>query len=166
MNLREGTRRLALLLGLVGLIVGGFFSYLVLQSVMSQRADHQRFEGLADSSVVEQARKERFGPWDAAGSPIQPFDPKQPYCIADHDRNELDYSASEPNSSGIRTVHFENREIASIDTTDGQTLYPTPAPSAWLYLLIALWPVLGFFIPWGATRAIGWVAAGFVAGPR
>jgi hypothetical protein len=66
----------------------------------------------------------------------------------------------------MKTVHFENREITSIETQDGQTLYPTPAPSAWLYLLIALFPILGFFIPWGAVRAIGWVGGGFVAGPK
>ena len=32
MNLKEGTRRLALLLGVVGAILGGFASYLVLQT--------------------------------------------------------------------------------------------------------------------------------------
>ena len=40
-------------------------------------------------------------------------------------------------------------------------LYPTPSPSAWLYFSIVLFPVLGFFIPWGALHAIGWVGSGF-----
>lgn len=34
------------------------------------------------------------------------------------------------------------------------------------YLLIAILPVLGFFLPWGAVRAFGWVIAGFVAGSK
>ena len=78
MNLREGTRRLALLFGVAGVIVGGYGSMLVL----------------------------------------------------------LD-------------IH-------------GRT---TPS-SAWEYLCIPLFPIIGFFVPWGAVRAIGWVGAGFVHPPE
>ncbi len=56
----------------------------------------------------------------------------------------------------------EGKEVSSIETEDGQTLYPTPSPALWTYFLIALFPILGFFIPWGAIRAVGWVGAGFV----
>jgi hypothetical protein len=49
MNLREGTRRLALFLGTVGAILGGFASYLELQSVLSQRTRHNAFQSLAGS---------------------------------------------------------------------------------------------------------------------
>lgn len=55
-----------------------------------------------------------------------------------------------------------NSGVRSIETTNGQTLYPTPAPGAWSYVLIAILPLLGFFIPWGVIRAVGWVVAGFV----
>jgi hypothetical protein len=69
--------------------------------------------------------------------------------------------------SGIKAINWsQDFAVESIETQDGQTLYPTPAPAAWLYLLIALLPVLGFVIPWGAVRAIGWVGAGFVASPK
>ena len=43
-----------------------------------------------------------------------------------------------------------------------QSVYTTPAPGAWSYVLIAIFPVLGFFIPWIAVRSIGWVFAGFI----
>ena len=63
MNLREGTRRLALLLGLVGAILGGFASYSELQSIKGQRASYAKFEQLANSDVVKQERKNcRSGP--------------------------------------------------------------------------------------------------------
>ncbi len=144
MNLREGTRRLALLLGVVGAILGGFASYAVLQPVMRQRADHQRFEQLANSDVVKQERKGLQTPIDLSAGLEFPF-------------------SSTVNRGGIMTINWgHNYEVESIEAMDGQTLYPTPAPSAWLYLLIALFPILGFFIPWGAIRAIGWVGAGFV----
>jgi hypothetical protein len=35
------------------------------------------------------------------------------------------------------------------------------APSAWNYLWIPLFPLLGFVVPWGVVRMIGWVIAGF-----
>lgn len=177
MNLKEGTRRLALLLGVAGAILGGFASYLELQTVLDQRARHNKFEQLAASEVVQQARKGCFEsnapsenqPWDKYHTlqKNQPQSPKgdkliTPYCfIPDNEPNAFYYTPSELNSSGIKTVYFENREIVSIETPDGQKKYPTLAPSAWLYLLIVLFPIFGFFIPWGAIRAIGWVAAGF-----
>ena len=37
-------------------------------------------------------------------------------------------------------------------------------PSGWNYLWIPLFPLLGFIVPWGAVRAIGWVVDGFVKG--
>jgi hypothetical protein len=66
------------------------------------------------------------------------------------------------NAGGVKNVYWaQGGEVSSIETEDGQTLYPTPAPSAWMYLLIAILPLLGFLIPWGIIRAIGWVGTGF-----
>jgi len=149
-NLREGTWRLALLLGVAGAILGGVASYVQLQSLIRQRADHWQFEQLANSDVIQQERKS-LGGWvtidPQTGEPIQ--------------------WEQKVDKGGIKTIHWtKDNEIESIDTTDGQYLSPTPAPSASSYLLIALFPILGFFIPWGAVRAIGWVGAGFVASPR
>jgi hypothetical protein len=145
-NLREGTRRLALILGVVGIIVGGFASYLFLQPTLDQRARHNKFEQLATSDVVKQVRKRQAG-WVS-------IDPKT------GERIQWDQQVGK---DGIKTIHWtQDNQIESIETDDGQTLYPTPAPSAWEYLLVALLPILGFFVPWGAVRAIGWVGAGFV----
>ena len=146
MNLKEGTRRLALLLGVAGAIFGGFVSYLELQTVLEQRARHNRFEHLAASDVVQQER-EKLNP-----------------SLPDWQRFDYELSTySEPNRGGIKTIAWgKDFGVRYLETEDGQTLYLTPAPSAWLYLLVALFPVLGFFIPWGALRAIGWVGAGFV----
>ncbi len=186
MNLREGTRRLALLLGAAGAILCGVLSWAQLQSNLRQRTDHQRFEQLANSSIVDKGRVGCFGasapaehgPWEKYQTPgTQPkesavqsdtlpadfFDKHKIYCIVSNDdANAADYSPSASESAEIKTVHFENRQIASIETQDGQTLYPSPAPGTWSYLLIAILPVLGFFIPWGVVRAIGWAGAGFV----
>ena len=226
MNLREGTRRLALFLGVAGVIAGGFFSYLFLQPALDQRARHNRFEQLANSEVVQQELKSwsltlLYTPAKAIGifrklpenqqrdvygrltqkeqadllakmncEPLQPGDPStaetrknlltdpkypgwevlpgpekdDPYaCLSE----SSDPPVSTVNQGGINTIHWsKDLGVESIETEDGQTLYPTPTPAAWEYFLVALFPLLGFFVPWGAVRAIGWVGAGFKEGSR
>jgi hypothetical protein len=84
-----------------------------------------------------------------------PYDPYAAYALP---------NSSHVNRGGIETINWKNGyAVASIETEDGQTLNPTAAPSAWLYLFIVLLPLFGFLIPWGVVRAIGWVGAGFVA---
>lgn len=155
MNLSEGTRRLALLLGVVGAIAGGFASYSELQTVPEQQASHRRFEQLAASPFVQQARRSI----EIACAD----DPSDKQC-ADATHNPM----SEVNSNGIKTIYWgKDYQVGLIQTDDGQNLFPTPVPSAWTYLWVALfWIVPGFFIPWGAVRAIGWVLAGFFQLPH
>ena len=232
-------RRLALLLGVVGAILGGYASYAVLESVMEQRKSHSRFEQLATSDVVQQERKNlRAQPSDwqtvpddnsakvaqktyldpKTGEPIlvDPktgerfyIDPKTGERIdlsaglVPKKSGQIDYDAiakkyggepaqkpehgpwekyaqpansshitewdaqgnpisSQLNQSDIETIHWtKDLQVGSIETDNGQTLYPTPAPEWRMFLLIAIFPVLGFFIPWGVVRAIVWVGAGF-----
>jgi hypothetical protein len=145
-NLREGTRRLALLLGVAGLIGGSYVSYLELQSTLEQREHHKKFEQLANSEVVQQERKSHAG-WVT-------IDPKT---------GERTAWEQQVDKGGIKTILWTtDNDIESIEAKDGQTLYPSPAPAAWQYLFVAFTPILGFFIPWGVTRAIGWMLAGFV----
>lgn len=148
MNLREGTRRLALLLGLAGAIVGGFASYIELQTVRHQAAYHERFERMANSPIVRQEREGAMRDFPRITNP--PITDSSGWQVT-------------VNSGGIGTITWgSNYTVQSIETTDGQTLYPTPSPGRWSYFLIVILPVLGFLIPWGAIRAIGWVGAGFV----
>ena len=255
MNLKEGTRRLALLLGMIGLILGGFVSYFQLQSTMSQKANHQRFERAAVR--IEQLGKKtqeaypvykdidagdlgwrvlvkypQFWPWVSGSTTHQPELPKpwetyqaeqtpqpgapatpmfapdgtlrwipnsmldramksggqQAVLIVDPDGTErwapqghvrgllkagaklapagdsqkmIDARNAANHSALSEKADYDWRTLG-IQTPSGQRFYPTPAPSAWSYLLIAILPILGFFIPWGAVRAVGWVVAGFV----
>src|ERR1019366_6650661 len=65
MNLREGTRRLALLLGAAGAIAGGFASYIALQPALDQRARHNKLEQLANLDDVQKERKCRLLGYDS-----------------------------------------------------------------------------------------------------
>ena len=220
MNLREGMRRLALFLGAVGAILGGFASYLELQSVLNQGARHSRFEQLANSDVIQQEQKSwsltlQYTPEKAietfrklsenqqrdlfghltseeqgdliAKLKCEPLPsgfpstattvgnllkiPNHPGYILDLRDDPYaclpdtgDPPISTVNEGGVKAIHWSKvLVIESIETQDGKTLYPTPAPNRWLYLLAAILPLLGFALPWGLVRAVGWVGAGFVA---
>jgi hypothetical protein len=226
MNLMEGTRRLALLLGATGAILGGFASCMELQTVLSQRARHNRFEELANSDVVRQERKSwpltlRYAPKEAiealrklpegqerdvlrtltepekadllAKLKCAPSDlgtgstamaqenlsrvQKLPggYVLDAPEAREGDPFAclaeptdpptSKVNEGGILTINWSRKLLVeSIETEDGQSLYPTPAPSRWLYLLAVILPLLGFTLLWGLVRAVLWVGVGFLGG--
>jgi hypothetical protein len=151
-NLKEGTRRLALLLGAAGAILGGFASYLELKDVLNQRVRHDRFEQLAASDIVRQERQKLKMDLPRLTNPT----------VTDSSGWE---SGVYPIATGIKTIHWgKDYGVYSIETEDGLTFFPTPTPAAYNYLLIVLWPCLGFFIPWGAIRAIGWVGAGLMKG--
>ena len=228
MNLKEGTRRLALLLGVAGAILGGIASYAELQSALSQRTRHIRFERLANSDAAEQERKwllrqvqappptfqgpdgrtyqfpvgtdeaaaiayfKKKGitgpstvsqdPYALIAEPSQGTTESYPVTefmalpqdrqlamlreLARENQDRLLAVVKARREGGIKTIHWtKDNGVESIQTEDGQTIYPTPAPAMWTYLLLALGPVFGFFIPWALVRAVGWVRAGFIAGP-
>ncbi len=175
MNLGEGTRRLALLLGVVGAILGGFVSYIELQETMRTKAEHDQFALV--SSRIEELGKEtqkaypaysdlnpadlglrvlgkypQFWPW-VGGHALQRPELPKPWEVHSAQQPQLD--------SWESAAKQDDWRVWGIKSPDGQTLYPTTAPGVWSYVLIAILPVLGFFIPWCVVRAIGWVAAGF-----
>jgi hypothetical protein len=203
MNLREGTRRLALLLGAIGAILGGFASYSELRTVLNQRARYNKFEQLAASDVVRQEHNCIMGILSESGCTehlhgdkwdkyiVSPSYPNAKRIslpngeIRDYPSSMNDEQISNilnkefPTDSkgvlpqptgGIKAINWSQNygvwrhdyRVESIETEDGLTLYPTPSPAAWTYLLIALFPILGFFLPWGTIRVIVWVGAGFV----
>lgn len=223
MNLKEGTRRLALLLGATGAIIGGFASYLELQSILKQRERHNNFERMAASEVVQQERNSwtltlRYAPKEAIEALRKLTEDQQrevlrglthderldllaklqcassdlgtgstaavqqnlsrvqnvpegyildapekrkddPFaCVAE----AIDPPTSTVNRGGIKVIHWSKAlRVESIETEDGQTLYSAPAPNRWLYIFAAILPLLGFVLPWGLVRAVGWVGAGF-----
>ena len=57
MNVKEGTRRLALLVGVIGAIAGGVASYAILSDAIEAHARYKAFERQATSGAVEQERK-------------------------------------------------------------------------------------------------------------
>jgi hypothetical protein len=216
MNFKEGMRRLALLLGVLGATLGCFASYMVLRDGMAARARYKTFELSATSDVIQQERNSwtltlRYAPDKAietfrklpenqqrdvfgrltqeeradlaaklkceplpSGSPstaatMENLSHVDPYAEYQHAKDdpyactaELDPPRSTVNKGGIKTIHWtKDLGVESIETEDGATLYPTPRPTLWPYLLAVIFPVFGFVIPWGLVCTLAWVGVGF-----
>jgi hypothetical protein len=109
---------------------------------MRENANHRKWERLANSDAVQHERR------------VFQKDPPPPAGFYP--------DPSTINGDGVRTVLWnKGYEVASLVTEDGETLYPTPAPSVLEYLLVVILPIFGFLIPWGVVRAVGWVVVGF-----
>lgn len=60
MNFNQGMRRLAIFAGVLGAVAGGFYAYRDLRKVPSDRYQHDVFEKLAASDIVNQIRSQRL----------------------------------------------------------------------------------------------------------
>lgn len=70
-------------------------------------------------------------------------------------------------TNGIKTIFWKpDFSVDFFEMQDGGYVNSGPSPSAWSYLLWVAFPMLGFFIMWGAIRGVGWVAAGFFQTPK
>ena len=160
MNLREGTRRLALLLGAVGAIYGGFRSYPDMHFISEVRAENIKFEQVTASPVVQQVIQQTRQSLEIR-------------CAKDPSDNQCGNKSFGPmtdvNSGGIKLIWWsKDYQVNGIETEDGQDLFlhPIPLPPVESFLWIVLpRTVLGFLIPLVAVlvigRAIGWLGAGF-----
>ncbi len=141
MSLREGTRRLSLFVGVIGLAVAGFAAFVSLRVVAQDRARNQAFETLVNSKIVQQERNS----WFLINRPPG-YDPE----------------TSEVHKGDIARIHWgKDLTVASIDKEHGTVLYKTTLPSVWSYVLAACLPLVGFLVPWAAVRSIAWVVIGF-----
>ena len=212
MNIKRGMRRITLLCGIAGAIVGGFVSYDKWQDTSFQRWEYNTFEQLVNSAVMQRqgAHCRDFLPsqpnlafsravsipWTsgtsspdtgkpdldfskavdvpgtsgvtaASKSPEEPDQPAISTAPAFHvgdaipDGFIVGNDSIEVKGFAVRGYSCANGRIVSIDTESG-TIDSTTMLSVRFYLLLALYPILGFFIPWAANRVLEWVCAGFV----
>jgi hypothetical protein len=143
MNSKEGIRRLAILAGILGAVVGGIYAYKNLHNVPSDRYQHKVFEELAASDVVTQERSKLLS-----------------FKAADSEFNWP--QTTEVNGDRVKTIFWnQDHSVDFFVMQDGGLVISEPSPSIWSYLLWIVFPALGFFILWGVIRGIGWAVVGF-----
>lgn len=164
MSSKEGVRRLALLLGLLGVILGGLVSYQEWNLVVTQRTNHKKFEDLANSEVVQRERNRRFQKDPGTGVMLD-MDIK--YLTSQKARDgEFAAFPSKILEGEISEIDWnKDLQVSMIKTIDGEFLLPIAEPGASRYLLVVIYPAIGFLLCWGVARIVGfiggWVVAGF-----
>jgi hypothetical protein len=261
-NIREGMRRIGILLGVSGGLLGGFLAYSDAQNLWTTRAAHKKFEFLMTTPTMQKVAKDMKIDYDAlakqaravyslpapgrgdifdqihAGSasatkgvnkladqtidydalakqagavasrpapidydalakqaraisslpsaPVAPgdfmemqrkgtqtfvpprIDEWEGPAIKDDENGGRYLLPANPllrgNRDGINTVHVDPaRMVSSIELSTGELITRTEAPHLSAYLLLLLYPVLGFLLPWGGIRILTWVGIGFAA---
>jgi len=174
-NAKEGMRRFSLTLGIIGACAGICYSYIQLDSLRNQRDGQREFESLISSTPIQKlvTSLKSTGPAPAAGRIIEKYGAKYLW----NEANQVYELLSSPDGyyelvgdikdKSIRRIHFdETGRIDRIEKWNGETAYKTAAPSLGSYLIVPVFPLIGFLVPWGTIKTITWVVAGFFADTR
>lgn len=187
MNIKEGTRRLGVVLGILGGAAGVYIGYAQEQPLWKARAAHSRLESvmaLPTMQKVAKAARDYQNDWFVRNAP-HPFsgrvdygalatlprgyvlDPPAKKDIFDTVENEqLERTESilvSVNLDGIKQVTVDKTGIvSSVELSSGELIVRVDPPPLRAYLVLLLYPVIGFLIPWGALKTITWIATGFV----
>ena len=146
MNVREGFRRVGLVLGLAGMTAGLVAGYGLLQKTLQQRWYHNAFSTRLNSLEANDA----FPPPSKYGG----------YLI------EKEFTAEHPNKQKIHKILYASKDpntaiVRAFEMEDGGMLYPTDPPTLSSYLLPISLPILGFIVPWGFIKLLVWIGSGF-----
>jgi len=166
MNVKEGMRRLGLLLSVCGGILGACLAYGDTAKVWENHAAHRRFESLMASPTMQKVAKAARDLHSFGDDPI------------DEKRGESDGVTADPwekaaakyrkdsilvNLDSIKRVTVDQSGlIASIELSSGEPVPRVDPPPLKAYLSVLLYPLIGFVLPWVGVRLLTWVGRGFV----
>jgi hypothetical protein len=172
MNVREGTRRLAVFFGILGCIVGVFLSFLFFNQFREEMKNYGNYGKLASSKTIQAEQRALKNPSATKAQSMSSIredwnnmsqEEQEKFIRSLSAEERIQFAADMGWNDGIKSVEYDKDfGIVSILTMKGETVYPAERPSRWMAVLIVALPVFGYFIPWGVVRAIGWVGVGFV----
>lgn len=179
MNIREGFRRVGVAVGFLGACVGVAFSIVNLDAIRTQRYQYEEFEALLNSHAVQKAihdlkaAAQKSGPWEeyAKSGPINNPTPSAGWELEPRPFNA--FMTLKGASDGwpiigdaVKRIYFgSDQQVNSITDSDMRRLYRTTSPHySREYLLLFVWPIIGFFAPWLLLTGLRWVIVGFISG--
>ncbi len=144
LNYREGPRKIAISLCLVGILAGGVIGELLREEMATETAtasrQHAVFTALLGSPEVRAALAAKSG----GDSP----------------------SASEMiavNGPWARDLFWQDGHVVYFVLGDGSFYFESARPPVWVYPMVLLCPVLGFLIPWVVMKGLSWMGVGYFA---
>jgi hypothetical protein len=138
LNYREGPRKIAISLCLVGILAGGVIGELLRESMASASHQHQVFTALLNSPEVRSALAAKSG----GDSPST---------------NEM----LAVNGFWARDLFWQDGHVAYFVLADGSFYFDSVRPPAWVTPMVLFCPVLGFLIPWGLMKSLSWMGVDY-----
>ena len=199
MNFKEGMRRVGILLGVIGAIIGGVASFEEASRVWRQHVANRQFERALAVPAVQKiptsartaaiapeqgvsVTKQRGNPWDRPVAPSVKEDwfeankpkeaetgsrerhmakPWEKYQQRWWENDPIVQGTVQVNAGGINSVTIDGGLVSTIELSTGESVQRTASPALYAYFQPLLYPLLGFFLPWGAIRALTWIGVGF-----
>lgn len=141
MNIREGMRRLALVAGVLGACGGAVVSYVQLQSLLRLQAEYKAVQKEIEAKAARSDQNKTGTEQGASHGPLTDYTPK----LSSDDRV--------PNGRSPQGF---------VPITEAQEFVLAQKPATISgYLLLFVYPILGFLLPWTALRALSWILTGF-----
>ncbi|MEQ1883720.1 MAG: hypothetical protein ABL967_01575 [Bryobacteraceae bacterium] len=172
MDIREGMRRLSLVVGFLGGSAGGFLVYPEVKPTWDACMYYRNFSDAASLPTVQKALKSARAYRGAAhklnyanGEVIEPSPPPHNTASKDTFWEDIEFQARGDkdvsiNTDGISMLILDTAgEISSIHFSSGEVVQATVRPTFPFSLF--LYPILGFFVPWAAIRTLTWIGEGF-----
>jgi hypothetical protein len=188
MNVREGMRRLGIVLGVLGSAVGILSGFESAQNLWNAHITHQRFESLMASPTMLSIAKDIkwFDTEDSKKADQLTADPdflklsddEQKYILGrvkrqgaaspttggtapSDERHVMDVLV---NLDGVKEVIVDKSgQISSVILQTGESIPRTEQPTLMAFMSLILYPVGGFLAPWGTIRVLAWLASGFLS---
>ncbi|HLK17779.1 MAG TPA: hypothetical protein VKT81_02450 [Bryobacteraceae bacterium] len=136
-TLREKSRKTAISICLIGILAGGVLGELLRESMVEASHQHMVFTALLNTPEVREALATRN-----SSSP-----------------NEM----IQVNGPWARDVFWQDGHVAYFVLADGSFYFDSNRLPSWTTPMVLLCPVLGFLIPWGIMKTLGWIGLDYFA---
>jgi len=142
LNYRERSRKLAISLCLVGILAGGVLGELLREWMVTASHERMVFAALLNSVEVRTALEARSGVNSRAANSPTANSPTANQMI------RID-------GPWVRDAFLQDGKVSYFVLADGSFYFDSVRPPLWLFPMVLLCPVLGFVIPWGVMKALG-----------
>lgn len=140
MNIREGFRRFSLVFGLLGFVAGLVVATVEAFPAAAAFKEYSRLNKLKKDFNIQ--------------SSIYDVDRARSAGVPDDVMFNYLESHEKWNTDAILRAGYSKAEVLSV-------VKESPRAPIFDLLAVVMFPLAGFFIPWGALRSIGWMIDGF-----
>lgn len=191
MNVREGMRRLGILVAVCGGILGACLEYSDAKAIWQNLTAYRQFAAMIASPIMHKvanaARDYAAQEWRDVGQNgysisggkiaaepphldrfggilIEDQSSPKKFTTVPPDFFDTGGIIVSVNLDGIKRVAVDvnnGGRVCAIETSPGAWIYHAEAPRLISYLSIVAYPILGFLLPWVVVRILMWVGSGF-----